>query len=109
MEHRQQRRIQAAIPVQVRGTDTQGEPFEEWYDAVDVSRRGLSFLTRRELAMSAEVSVVLPGRVPMRPGEGPADFFSSASVVRVTKEAEINRVALRFFGATLSIYVAETA
>jgi hypothetical protein len=51
----------------------------------------------------------LPGRGPMRPGEGPADFFSSASVVRVIKEGEMNRVALRFFGATLPTYVAETA
>ena len=35
MEHRSQRRTQAAIPVQVRGVDAQGESFEEWIDALE--------------------------------------------------------------------------
>ncbi len=108
MEQRQQRRIQAAIPVQVRGTDAKGEAFEEWYDAVDVSRRGLSFLTRRELPLHASLSIVLPGRGPNRPGEGPSDFFTTAAVVRATKAGEMNQVAVRFVGSTLHVYSSET-
>jgi hypothetical protein len=54
------------------------------------------------------LTVVLPGRGPVRPGEGPSDFFVSAAVVGVRQEGEMNRVSLRFVGATLSTYTAET-
>ena len=108
MEQRSQRRVQAAIPVQVRGVDANGENFEEWIDALEVSRRGLSVLTRREIPMDSNLSITIPGRGPARPGEGPSDFFANAAVVRVEKEGEMNRVGIRFVGATLSIYTAET-
>jgi len=104
-ERRSQRRTEAAVPVQVRGVDGQGQEFEEFTEALEVSRRGLSFLTQRELPLYTSLSVTLPGRGPTRPGEGPADFYATASVVRVLKEGERSfRVSLRFVGATLSVY-----
>lgn len=107
-ERRTQRRVEAAIPVQVRGTDARGDSFEESAEALDVSRRGLSILTRREIPLFANLTVTIPGRGPMRPGEGPSDFFSQATVVRVVKEGDLNRVGIRFVGATLPMYTAET-
>lgn len=110
MEQRAQRRTHAAIPVQIRGVDAQGESFEEWTEAMEVSRRGLSVLTRRDLPLHTSLTVTIPGRGPSRPGEGPSDFFASASVVRVDKkEGETHRVGIRFVGATLLTYTAETA
>ncbi len=108
MEQRSQRRTHAAVPVEIRGEDVTGVPFEEFTEALDVSRRGLAVLTRRDLLLHSTLTVVLPGRGPSRPGEGPSDFFATASVVRVEKEGEMNRVAIRFMGATLSTYTAET-
>ena len=108
MEQRSQRRIHAAVPVEIRGVDAHGEAFEESTDALDVSRRGLAVLTRRDLPLNSTLSVVLPGRGPSRPGEGPTDFFATAAVVRVEKDGEMNRVAIRFMGATLATYTAET-
>lgn len=108
MEQRRQRRTQAAVPVQIRGVDAQGESFEETTEALEVSRRGLSLHTRRDLPLNSSLTVVLPGRGPVRPGEGPSDFFVSAAVVGVRQEGEMNRVSLRFVGATLSTYTAET-
>lgn len=108
MERRTQRRIEAAIPVQIRGVDARGESFEETTDAVEVSRRGLSLLTKRDLPIYTALTVVIPGRGPTRPGEGPTDFFATASVVRVEKSGELNRVGIRFIGATLPTYTAET-
>jgi len=108
LEQRKQRRIQAAVSVQIRGVDAKGESFEEWTEALNVSRRGLSILTKRDLPVYTSLSVVVPGRGPNRPGEGPTDFFSSATVVRVAKEGELNRLGIRFVGATLSMYTAET-
>jgi hypothetical protein len=108
VEQRSQRRIHAAVPVQIRGVDARGEAFEESTEALEVSRRGLSLLTKRELPLFTSLTVVIPGRGPARPGEGAADFFSTAAVVRVEKEGEMNRVGIRFVGATLSTYTAET-
>jgi len=108
VEQRSQRRIHAAVPIEVRGVDAQGHAFEESTEALDVSRRGLCFLTSRELPAFTNLTVVIPGRGPSRPGEGPTDFFSNAAVVRVTKEGVLNRVSIRFVGATLPVYTAET-
>lgn len=108
-EQRSQRRVQAAIPIQIRGTDARGDEFEEWCDAEEVSRRGLSVKTRRELPVDTNLSVTIPGRGPVRAGEGATDFFSEASVVRVLKEGEMNRISVRFVGATLAIYTAESS
>lgn len=107
MEQRSQRRIHAAVPIQIRGVDAHGEAFEESTEALEVSRRGLSLLTKRDLPLYTSVTVVIPGRGPSRPGEGPSDFFSTAAVVRVEKEGETNRISIRFVGATLSTYTAE--
>ena len=107
MEHRSQRRTQAAIPVQVRGVDAQGESFEEWIDALEVSRRGLSVMTRRDLPLHTTLTVTIPGLGPTRPAEGPSDFFASAAVVRVENEGELFRVSIRFVGATLSTFTSE--
>lgn len=93
--------------MQIRGVDGRGETFEETTEALNVSRRGLSLLTKRDLPLDSSVTVVLPGRGPNRPGEGPTDFFSTATVVRVEKEGEMNRVGIRFVGATLSTYTSE--
>jgi len=106
-ERRIQRRVEAAVPIQIRGVDARGEQFEESTEALEVSRRGLSFLTKRELPLFATVTVVIPGRGPARPAEGPTDFFATASVVRVQKEIETYRVGIRFVGATLPMYSAE--
>jgi hypothetical protein len=106
-ERRSQRRIEAAVPIHVRGVDDQGQEFEESTEALEVSRRGLSFSTQRELPLFASLTVVIPGRGPTRPGEGATDFFANAAVVRVTKEGETSRVSLRFIGATLPVYTSE--
>ena len=105
---RSQRRVEAAVPLQVRGKDTAGKEFEDSTTAVEVSRRGFSFLTPRELPIFAALTVVIPGRGPIRPGEGPTDFFAEATVVRSVKESEGSyRVGVRFMGATLPMYSAE--
>lgn len=107
-ERRVQRRVEVTIPLQIRGIDAHGVDFEESTEAVQVSRRGLSFLTRRELQPLAVVTLLIPGRGPNRPGEGSTDFFTTAAVVRVIPEAGLYRVSLRFIGATLTMYSAET-
>jgi hypothetical protein len=100
--------VKTAIPILVRGVDSQGLQFEESAETLEISRRGLSFLTRRELKPFATVTVVIPGRGARGAGREPTDFFTTAAVIRILPEAESYRVSLRFVGATLTTYSAET-
>ncbi len=88
--------------------DARGDSFQESTEALEVSRRGLSLLTRRDLPLYATLTVVIPGRGPTLPNQGPTDFFASATVVRIQKEGEMNRISIRFMGATLPTYTSET-
>jgi hypothetical protein len=88
--------------------DVHGIEFEDSAKALEVSRRGLSFLTQRELAVSATLTLLIPGRGPTLPGEGPGDFFAEAAVIRILPEKKRRyRVAVRFTGASLPMYSAE--
>jgi hypothetical protein len=105
---RSQRRVEASIPIQVRGLDSTGTGYEDETTALEVSRRGLSFIAWHDLPIFASVTVVIPGRGPLRSGEGPSDFFTEATVVRCTREPDESfRVAVRFRGASFPIYSAE--
>jgi PilZ domain-containing protein len=108
VEQRSQHRIRAAVPVEIRGVDARGDSFQESTEALEVSRRGLSLLTRRDLPLYATLTVVIPGRGPTLPNQGPTDFFASATVVRIQKEGELNHISIRFMGATLPTYTSET-
>ncbi len=108
-DKRSQRRVEAAVPIQVRGLDADGQAYDDFTSAVEVSRRGLSFLSKRNLPTFAMLTVVIPGRGPVRPNEGPTDFFTEATVVRNIKEdEELYRISVRFMGATLLMYSAES-
>ncbi len=104
-----QRRIQVALPVRISGRDRWGAEFDDLTEAQDVSRRGLSFITPRELNVLDKVNVIVLGRGPSRGGEGPTDFYAEATVVRITPEGEAYQVALRFVGSTLPVYTSESA
>lgn len=107
-DKRSQRRVEAAVPIQVRGIDDEGNEFNDSTSAIEVSRRGLSFLTTRRIPAYGTLSIVIPGRGPVRPDEGPTDFFTEATVVRSIKEENDSyRISVRFMGATFLMYSAE--
>jgi len=100
-ERRSGKRVEAALSVQIRGTDARGIPFEEQAPTVNVSEQGLCLLTRRELEHAANLNVMIAGRGAIRAGGARSDFQAHALVVYVFKEGEVNRVGIRFVGATL--------
>jgi hypothetical protein len=105
---RSQRRVEAAIAIRVHGIDSAGNTYDDEATALEVSRRGLSFLTKLDLAAFATLTVTIVGRGPVRANEGPTDFFTEATVVRSIKEDDaFYRVGVRFMGATLPMYSAE--
>ncbi len=108
-ERRVQPRTKAEIPLEIDGTDENGESFKEAVTTLELSRRGTSFLTGRSYGEESQVSVTIPGRGPFRPHQGPTDFVARAVVVRVSrlKEEDRNRVSLRFLGSTFPTYTSE--
>lgn len=109
-DRRIQRRVEAAVAIQIQGVDSLGQAYVEETTALEVSRRGLSFLTRRELELFSTLMIVISGLGPARTAEGASDFFTEAAVVRSSKDGEgFNRIGVRFIGATLPMYSAENA
>ena len=105
---RSQQRVESAVRIRIRGVDVYGLEFEEFATALEVSRRGFSFLTPRNLAISTPLTVLIPKRGPSRPSEGTSDFLAEATVIRTSQmNKPLHRVAARFRGASLPIYSAE--
>jgi hypothetical protein len=102
-----QRRVEVAVPIRLRWVDMEGVEHEESTTALEVSRRGLSFMSRDDLPVFTNLTLLIPGRGPVRSEAGASDFFSEATVVGTAKEANLYRVSIRFIGATLAMYSAE--
>lgn len=108
LDRRGQGRVEAGIAIRVQGVDSAGQPYDDPTTALEVSRRGLSFRTKHDLAILATLTVTIPGRGPMRPGLGPTDFFTEATVVHSVKEDEgFYTLGVRFMGATFTMYSPE--
>jgi hypothetical protein len=107
-DKRSQRRVESAVPIQVRGLDAEGQEYNHATSAIEVSRRGLSFISKHNVPIFSTLSIVIPGRGPVRPDEGATDFFTEATVIRIVKEeSDSYRISVRFIGATFLMYSAE--
>jgi hypothetical protein len=107
-DKRSQRRVESAVPILVRGLDAEGLEYNDSTSAIEVSRRGLSFLSKHNVPIFSTLSIVIPGRGPVRPDEGATDFFTEATVIRIVKEdPDSYRISVRFVGATFLMYSAE--
>ncbi len=81
LERRRERRITVRLPMQVRGTDPEGQRFEESTQSENVCRGGAAFPIRRELPLGADIEItILMSRHPSQPG---SDFFTRGRVVHI--------------------------
>ena len=83
-DRRKQRRISVGLDIVVRGQDREGHRFDTTSQILDVSRTGASFLTTRDIAMGADLEVMIP-----KLGLGRAskdDYQTLAHVVRVVDD-----------------------
>lgn len=65
-ERRKHKRVQMRISVKLRGTDSEGKPFEEVTATDNVSARGLLAVRTTSLVKGTAVEVFLPGAVQKR-------------------------------------------
>lgn len=103
-DRRSQSRLKTTFRIRVQGVDSAGDEFDDAGVALEVSRRGLSFQSRRRLRTRSMLTVLIPGR-GARPGQGATDFFAKATVIRCFKQdGKPYTIGVRFVGATLHLY-----
>ena len=83
-ERRKQRRINVGLHVVVRGQDGDGRRFEITSEILDVSRTGASFLSARDIAMGADLELLIPKLGLGRPSKD--DYQTLAHVVRLVDD-----------------------
>ncbi len=106
IEQRKQRRLNVSMTTLIRGVDRFGVPFDESANSENVSRGGLMFATKRELAPGAELDITIT-RPPLGRREQ-APFFTTGKVVRVIPQGEEFQIAVQFTGPQFRTYVGET-
>ncbi len=106
IEQRRQSRLNVSMNALVKGVDRFGLPFDESTSSENISRGGLMFLTKRELAEGAELDITIP-RPPLgRRDQAP--FFTTGKVIRSVREGDEFRVAVNFTGPQFRTFVKET-
>lgn len=106
-DKRKLRRVRIALPIRVRGVNTDGIPFEEITRSVDVSPNGALFLLKRDLkkGMRLHLSLPLPRSMQNTAASKPV-FETDAIVVRIEPSADSGtfRVAVQFRDASSRHY-----
>ncbi|HEX2710645.1 MAG TPA: PilZ domain-containing protein [Candidatus Acidoferrales bacterium] len=80
-ERRSERRIAVQLPMELRGTDRAGTPFEERTQSHNVCRSGAAFATVHELDLGADVEIIIP--LPKQGRERGTHFTTRGRVVHV--------------------------
>ena len=102
-ERRSSRRVKVTLPLNVRGTDSNGVEFDDSTDSYNLSRGGASFSTRRPLETGQTLDLSIP-----RPGET-SPFETRGKVSRIIETGQHRwEVAVKFTGPRFQTYQSET-
>lgn len=110
-ERRMDRRVAVHLPLEIRGTDGAGKPFLENTQSVNVSRRGVAFMLRRDIDRGANIEIRIPAARTI-PGKEAEDFSTVGRVVHVKNiEGAIDLlIGVEFTGRSFQrIFVSESA
>ncbi|HEV8523275.1 MAG TPA: PilZ domain-containing protein [Terriglobales bacterium] len=103
LERRRHERIPLAIPVFVRGADSEGKEFLEFATALNISAGGALLATRRHLPRFAQLSLEIPSApLPRMPVLPKAVRRLRARLLRVTVLDGYQLWGLRFSSAVFS-------
>jgi hypothetical protein len=103
---RKDRRMRVHLPVEVRGTDRNGQRFDERTQCSDLCRQGAAFPLSHDLEIGAEVDIFIP---ITRPGHQGAADFSTQARVRHVRTAEGTRViGVEFIGSHFRTFSSES-
>lgn len=105
-------RIRIALPIRVRGSNAEGNPFEEMSRSIDVNGDGALFLLKQDLkkGMRLKLSLPLPRSMQKTVASKPV-YETEAMVVRIeaSEDPGTCRVAVRFRSASSKAYYQEAS
>ena len=104
-------RIRIALPIRVRGSNSEGTLFEEMTRSIDLSGDGASFFLKQDLkkGMRLKLSLPLPRSMQKTAASKPV-YETEATVVRIEgKDPGIRKVAVRFRSAAAKAYYQEAS
>ncbi len=90
-KRRAERRITVHLPMRVRGTDSDGIPFEDLTESENVCRAGAAFHTKRRLNLGVDVDIVIP--LP----KSPSDFSTRGRIVHIRPGPEAHGLIVGVF------------
>ena len=106
IEQRRQNRLAVSMTALVKGVDRAGQPFDISTSSENISRGGLSLVTKRDVAEGTELDITIT-RPPLGPREQ-APFFTTGKVVRVIKQDDEFLLAVQFTGPQFRTFVKES-
>lgn len=80
-ERRRERRVPVNLPMLVRGTDREGDWFEERTSSVNLCRGGAAFATRYALDLGSRLEISIPASAST--GDDDAEFSTQGRIVHV--------------------------
>src|SRR5881296_1314611 len=63
-ERRRRKRVGMNVPTKVKGSNVQGNPFEEQTESLDVSSKGVAFFLKQRVRLRLTWKSRCPGRIP---------------------------------------------
>jgi hypothetical protein len=98
LERRRERRVPVHLPILVRGTDKEGESFEEHTSSENLCRGGVAFATRYAVGLGSHLDIKIP--VTSSPGESDSEFSTQGRIVHVAPGKSVREliVGVEFTG-----------
>jgi PilZ domain-containing protein len=105
-DQRYHHRLGVALEMRIRGTDSQGFPFDEATSSEDVSRGGCCFHASHEVQLGATMELEILRRCASR--RSPAPFLTTGVVVRIVPlQPERFKVCIQFTGPHFPVFSSE--
>ena len=107
-ERRRERRVQVRLPVEIRGTDRDGRPFDETTTSENLCRGGVAFTLSRELELGAVLDINIP--LPRGGPRGETDFATRGQVRHMSLNGGSRVFGVEFTGPRFHrMFVSESA
>lgn len=91
VDRRKRTRSEMKVPIKVKGSDVQGNLFEEQTESLDISSNGVAFLLRQRVRITASLELTVS-----RPNS-PDVFEQKAKVIRVEDSGQRGyKIAVKF-------------
>lgn len=105
---RREKRVEVHLPVEIRGTDRSGAPFNEVTTSENLCRGGVAFTLSRELDLGSMLEISIP--LPRGGKQGQNDFATRGQIRHVSRSGKSLVFGVAFLGPHFHhMFVSENA